>query len=252
VCDRADEVTSFAVHGDDIYLLTARNAPRFQVVRTSLARPEVATSAVVVPPGTYVVNSLAAARDALYVGVLEGVPDRILRVPYVDGAAPQPLALPDDEPSGTVVAANAELPGAFVSTRSWTRAERLYAFDPDSGKLTDTGLLPQGKFDSPDSIMATEVLVPSHDGVKVPLSIIHRRDLRRDGSSPTLLSGYGAYGFTASMRFNPTDLAWLERGGVLAIAHVRGGGAFGKEWHHAGRKHTKPNTWKDFRPAPSI
>ena len=246
VCDRADQVTSFAVHGDDIYLLTARNAPRFQVVRTSLARPDLATAAVVVPPGTYVVDSLAAARDALYVGVLEGVPDRILRVPYVDGAVPQPVALPDDEPSGTVVAVHQELPGAFVSTRSWTRAERLYAFDPDSGKLVDTELLPRGKFDSPDSILATEALVASHDGVKVPLSILHRRDLRRDGSSPTLLSGYGAYGFTASMRFNPTDLAWLERGGVLAIAHVRGGGAFGKEWHHAGRKLTKPNTWKDF------
>lgn len=246
VCDRTDQVTSFAVHGDHIYLLSARNAPRFQIVRTSLVQPNFEAATVIVPPGTYVVNSLAAARDALYVGVLAGVPNRILRVPYVDGATPQPVQLPGDEPSGTCVAVRAELPGAFISTRSWTRAERLYQFDPDSGQLTDTGLLPRGKFDAPNSIMATEALVMSHDGVPVPLSIIHRRDLQRDGSNPTLLSGYGAYGFTASMRFQPTDLAWLERGGVLAIAHVRGGGAFGKEWHHAGRKQTKPNTWKDF------
>jgi prolyl oligopeptidase len=90
------------------------------------------------------------------------------------------------------------------------------------------------------------VLVPSHDGVKVPLSIVHRRDLALDGSHPTILSGYGAYGFSAHVNFDAINLAWLERGGVLATAHVRGGGAFGKHWHHAGRKLTKPNTWKDF------
>ena len=95
-------------------------------------------------------------------------------------------------------------------------------------------------------LTSSEVLVASHDRVQVPLSIIHRKDIRLDGTNPTLLSGYGAYGFTNSMRFDPIQLAWLERGGVIAIAHVRGGGAFGKQWHHAGRKLTKPNTWKDF------
>ena len=246
VCDRADQVTSFAVRGDDIYLLTAHNAPRFQIVRTSLDRPEFSTAAVIVAPGKSVVNSLAVAQDALYVGILAGVPNRILRVPFVEGAAPQPLELPDGEPSGSLVAVSAKLPGALVSTRSWTRAGRLYQYDPEAKTLTDTNLLPRGKYDAPDSITSTEALVTSHDGVQVPLSIIHRRDLQLNNSNPTLLSGYGAYGFTAAMRYSPTQLAWLERGGVLAIAHVRGGGAFGKEWHHAGRKHTKSNTWKDF------
>ncbi|HND54177.1 MAG TPA: prolyl oligopeptidase family serine peptidase, partial [Pirellulaceae bacterium] len=248
VCDRADQVTQFAVRGDDIYLMTARNAPRFQVVRTSLVRPDVTTAAAVVPPGDYVVNSLAAAKDALYIGVLAGVPNRILRVPFADGAAPkpEPIELPADEPSGVTIAVSSEIPGTLIGTRSWTRAGKLYRYDPASRSLTDTGLLPQGKFDSPDWITATEVMVASHDGVRVPLSIIHRRDLKLDGSSPLVLSGYGAYGFPAAMRFDATEQAWLERGGVIAIAHVRGGGAFGKEWHHAGRKHTKPNTWKDF------
>jgi prolyl oligopeptidase len=89
-------------------------------------------------------------------------------------------------------------------------------------------------------------MVDGHDGVRVPLSIVYAEKLQRDGSNPALLIGYGAYGHTMSMGFDPKNLAWLERGGVLAFAHVRGGGAFGKEWHHAGRKATKPNTWKDF------
>ncbi len=246
VCGRADQVTSFAVRADDIYLLTALDAPRFKVVRTSLDQPSIASATVVVPAGKNVVDSLAVAQDALYVGILAGVPSKILRVPFAGGAPPEPIELPAEEPSGSVVAASPDLAGVLVETDSWTRAGRLYRYDSEARTLTDTGLLPQGKFDTPDSLSSTEVMVASHDGVKVPLSIIHRKDIRLDGTNPTLISGYGAYGFTEQMGYDPSKLAWLERGGVLAVAHVRGGGAFGKEWHHAGRKLTKPNTWKDF------
>jgi len=246
VCDRTDLVTEYSVHGDDIYLITAQDAPRFKVVQTSLAQPSFKSAKVVLPAGEFVVDSLAVAQDALYVGILQGVPNKILRIEYHDGAKAEPIELPAQEPSGTVSAARADMPGVLIGTRSWIRAGHLYAYDPQTRALTDTQLLPQGKFDTPDSLVSTEVMVPSHDGVQVPLSIIHRKDIPRDGSSPTLLSGYGAYGFTAAMRFDPTNLAWLERGGILAVAHVRGGGAMGKQWHHAGRKLTKPNTWKDF------
>jgi prolyl oligopeptidase len=246
VCDRADLVTRFAVHGNDIYLLTAQDAPRFKVVRTALAKPDIRTAEVVVPPGEYVVDSIAAAADALYIGSLAGVFHQVLRLPYDAGAKPQPLALPADEPSGYFESVQGELAGAFVRTRSWTREGRLYRYDPAAAAFTDTDLLARGQFDSPEGITSSEVMVASHDGVQVPLSIIHRKDLRLDGTNPTLLSGYGAYGHVTAMSFEPTSLAWLERGGVIAVAHVRGGGTFGKAWHHAGRRSTKPNTWKDF------
>lgn len=246
VCDRNDLVTDFEVHADDIYLLTARNAPRFQIVRTRLARPDIRSAKVVVPPGQYVVDALAAAKDALYVGILEGVPHKLLRVPYEDEAKPMPLPLPAGEPSGSFESVHPGLEGALVRTRSWTGAGRLDRYDSATQAFTDTGLLPRGKFDAPEGLVSKEVMVASHDGVMVPLSIIHRKDLPKDGTHPTILSGYGAYGQIASMAYDPTNLAWLERGGVIAVAHVRGGGAFGKEWHHAGRKATKPNTWKDF------
>lgn len=246
ICDRADQVTEFAVRADDIYLLTADQAPRFKAVRTSLAKPDFQSAQVIVPAGKFVVDSLSVAKDALYVGVLAGVPNKVLRVPYDHPEQQALIEFPADEPAGTVAAARADLPGVFLSTRSWTRGGKLYQYAGEHMQLMDTKLLPTGKFDAPDWLTSTEVLVTSHDGVQVPLSILHRRDLQLDGSHPTLLSGYGAYGFTASMRYDPTDNAWLERGGVLAVAHVRGGGAFGKEWHHAGRKLTKPNTWKDF------
>jgi prolyl oligopeptidase len=246
LCDRADLVTDFAVRGHDVYLLTATDAPRFQIVRTSLAEPNFAQATTIVAPSEQVVESLTVAQDALYVGMLNGVQNKIYRVPFADVAEPELITLPGDEPSADFGAARADLPGLFIRTRSWIRDGQIYRYDPATKQLINTELVPAGKFSAPAGLVATEVMVASHDGVPVPLSIIHRRDLKLDGTNPTILSGYGAYGHISLMNYDPTNLAWLERGGVLATAHVRGGGAFGKQWHHAGRKSTKPNTWKDF------
>ena len=88
--------------------------------------------------------------------------------------------------------------------------------------------------------------MPSHDGVMVPLSIIYPQNVVLDGSAPLLLNGYGAYGSIRHVGFSPLNLAWLERGGIIAVAHVRGGGEKGRNWHLDGQKLTKPNTWKDL------
>ena len=85
----------------------------------------------------------------------------------------------------------------------------------------------------------------SHDGTLVPLSIVHRKGLKLDGTAPTILYGYGAYGISQTPFFRPQYLAWFERGGVFAVAHVRGGGENGEEWYKAGYRQTKPNTWRD-------
>jgi len=246
ISDRADLVTDFAVRGSDVYLLTANDAPRFKIVRTSLIEPNFAKATTIVEPGEQVVESLAAAQDGLYVGVLQGVKNTIVRVPYADGARPERIELPVEEPSADFGAARADLPGLFIRTRSWIREGQIYRYDPSAKQLINTELVPAGKYSAPEGLTAVEVMVAGHDGVQIPLSIVHRRDIQLDGTNPTLLSGYGAYGHTSLMNFDPTNLAWLERGGILATAHVRGGGAFGKQWHHAGRKSTKPNTWKDF------
>ena len=88
--------------------------------------------------------------------------------------------------------------------------------------------------------------VRAADGTLIPLSIIHKRGLRLDGNNPTLIHGYGSYGISQLPFYNPQLLAWYERGGVYAVAHVRGGGEYGEEWHRAGQKRSKPNTWRDF------
>ena len=125
----------------------------------------------------------------------------------------------------------------------WTQAPRTFRLRGTTS--TDTGLRPPVRPAGAPAIEITEVQVRSHDGVEVPMTILHRKGLRRDGSNPTLLHGYGSYGLSETAHYDPSSIAWLERGGVLAFANVRGSGVHGEPWHRAGFKATKANTWKD-------
>jgi prolyl oligopeptidase len=243
VVDPADQITDFAWTGDDLFVLSHGGAPRFQVLRRSLAEPA-APPVVVVPQSDHVATGLAVSKDALYVRRMKGGMSQILRAPLggKGKAAPIPLPFPGDVPW---LAADVRIPGLFFFETGWVRYGGVYRFDPATGRTTDTGLQPKGRFDEPRDVVATEVLVKSHDGTPVPLSVIHRKGLKRDRGNPTLVYGYGSYGISQLPSFNPVVLAWLERGGVLAVAHVRGGGENGQEWYEAGKKGTKPNTWKD-------
>ena len=94
-------------------------------------------------------------------------------------------------------------------------------------------------------VVVTDVNVESHDGMKVPMPILHKKGLALDGRNPVLLDGYASYGFSTSAYFSTSTMAWIERGGVAAFINPRGSGVHGDEWHRAGFKTTKPNTWKD-------
>jgi prolyl oligopeptidase len=143
------------------------------------------------------------------------------------------------------LAADPRRPGVVFNASAWTRFGGYYEYAPKAGNVVDTKLQPQGRYDNPADLVATEVKVKSHDGTLVPLSIVHRKGLKLDGTSPAILYGYGAYGISQTPFYRPTFLPWFERGGIFAVAHVRGGGEYGEEWYKAGFKATKPNTWKD-------
>lgn len=244
VCDVADDVTGLATHGDELYLLSHKGAPHFKVIRTSLEHPDVEHASVVVPESERVIKNIATAQDGLYVQETDGTIGILDRLNY-EGGNPEQIKLPF-EGTVSIGATDERVPGALVVLTSWARAPRIYAFDPRSSALVDTKLQPLGPNDDPQDVVSEEVKVESWDGTMVPLSIIHKRDLKMDGSNPTLIRGYGAYGITIDPEFDPILLAWLEKGGVYAWAHPRGGGVYGEDWHKWGEKLTKPNTWRDF------
>ena len=243
VADRADKVTGYAVDRGDIYLRTHAASPRFGVVRTSLAKPDIRSAEVVIAPGEQFISEISGARDALYVETRDGALKRLHRLAW-GAKSMQEVKFPL-QGAVEVASATTALDGALVTVAAWTRAQEIYAVKAD-GSVANTGMQPLGKFDAPDDLVATEVKVRSHDGAMVPLSIVHKRSVRLDGSNPALLVGYGSYGITYDANFDPVRLAWLEQGGVYAVANVRGSSAYGEDWYKAGYKSTKPNTWKDF------
>ena len=239
-----DKVSDVAFGGGWIYLRSALDAPRYQVLRIPISDPDLSRAQTVVPASRSVITRIGAARDGLYFTRRDGATLSLSRVGHSAAPKLERIALPF-EGNVQIEATDSRIDGAVVDLASWTRAVKPYLYDPAKDTLIPLPLVASGTFDAPQDIMAREVMVRSHDGVDVPVSILSRRDIRLDGRNPTILYGYGAYGTTEDPFFSPRIYAWLERGGVYAIAHVRGGGAFGEEWHLAGQKTTKPNTWKD-------
>jgi prolyl oligopeptidase len=238
-----DGITQVALHGDTLYYLTLGGAPRFRIMAMSLARPGLAGARVVVPEGKGVITDFGIASDGLYYRMREGMGSRLYRVD-LDGRNVVALPLPfEGNLFGPVV--DATQPGALFNLQGWVQPAQLYAYDPAKHETRNTGLLPPSRIDT-SQLEAEDVQVTSWDGTQVPLSILHRKGLKLDGSNPTIIDGYGAYGVVLEAGFSPNLVAWLERGGVFATAHVRGGGELGEAWHLAGFKRNKPNTWLDF------
>jgi prolyl oligopeptidase len=241
---RSDRVTDLAVVRDRVYALTFRDAPRLRVVTAPLAGFSVARAADLLPAGERVLTGLTAAADGLYVDAREGNVRKLLRRPWVDDGAFSEVPLPVAG-SFTVQASDPRLPGVLLDLQGWTQARRLVAVGAD-GRVVDTGLQPVGRHDRPDDITATEVMVTSHDGARVPMSIVHRKDVALDGRNPVLMWGYASYGLTEEPWFSLYRLAWMERGGVFVVVNPRGSGVFGQDWHDAGKQERKSNTWRDF------
>jgi prolyl oligopeptidase len=247
----ADAVTSFTYMHGALYLLTHRDAPRFQVLRAPIEGFDLAKARVLVPASQRVITGLTAAADALYIEARDGNVKRLYKRGWAADAGVGEVPLPVQGTfalegfEGGNGAADPRLPGVVIGLESWTRARRLLAVGADGG-VRDTGLQPGGRHDAPADLVATEVMVKSHDGALVPMSLLHRKGVVLDGRNPTLLYGYASYGITEEPRFVTSRLAWLDAGGVWAVANPRGSGVFGHEWHRGGFQATKPNTWKDF------
>jgi prolyl oligopeptidase len=238
-----DQVRAYAVHGDDLYLISEKDAPRFSVIKTSLVNPDLRKPIAVISESEAVVAEIAAAADGLYVRLLDGGPSRLVRVDYATNRA-QEIPMPFSG-SARIAYADVRRAGVVLEVAGWTRARAIYSYDASESRMARLPLQALGPFDAPSGLVVRTVKVPSHDGALIPLTIIHKEGLDLNGNNAAILTGYGAYGYSLEPYFDPRWLAWLERGGIYAIANVRGGGEYGRDWHQAGFQATKPNTWRD-------
>jgi len=241
--DVDDDVTSGAIRGHEMWLMTHKDAPKFKVLHIDLDHPDITKADVALPPSDLVLQGISPANDALYIEAQQGGISHLLRIPYGQTAV-TPVTLPF---AGAIEGffTDVEQNGALIRFAGWTEAPQWYAYDPAGDKLTNTDIEPLNPTDFSD-ITSVEVTAPSADGTPVPLSIIYKKDLPMNGQNPCLMEGYGSYGLNIDPGFDATRLALLEKGIIIAYAHPRGGGENGEDWHIAGQKLNKQNTINDF------
>ncbi len=248
-----DEGFKAATFGRDgrIYALALKGSPRGRIVAM---KPEVATlskAATVVPQGDGVIDGMLATASRLYVEVLTGGPSE-LRVYTLAG---KPLPTPASEPVSTVqlgtrLAGDAILFGnqSFVTPFAW------YRLDPkqDGGQPVKTMLSAPPENMALENVQVTRVMARSKDGTQVPVNIVAAKDVKLDGTNPTLMTAYGGYGLSMQPRFSRRNVFWLRHGGVYALVNTRGGGEFGEAWHLAGNLTKKQNVFDDFAAAAQL
>ena len=236
-------VRGYGTIGRFIYTRTFDQASRYRVLRHDMSRPS-SPPVEVVPQQGGVIDAVAVAKDGIYYLVRTGSISELFRLRH--GAKPgtgERVSLPF-EGSVRLLDVDAHVPGVVFSLEGWTHELQLMRALGSKVTLTNP-VMPSATAIGSDWF-SEETNCTSHDGVAVPMSIVFRRGLVKDGSHPTLVDGYGGYGWPERAYFNRHMQAWFERGGIFVEVKPRGGGAYGRDWYQAGVGPRKSNTWKDM------
>jgi prolyl oligopeptidase len=230
--------------GDDgrLYGMSIKDAPLGRIIAIRVLTPSLAAARVVVPETKVAAENVQPTRSRLYVTYRDGGPS-VVRMFSLAG---KPLGqLPTAPVSEVAVSARLERDDVLVTTMSYVAPRAVARYDARANRLVPTELDGRYPFTLDDAVVERDFAV-SKDGTRVPISIVHRGDIKLDGDSPLLLYGYGGYGVSMSPWFSPLLRLWLDYGGVYAVANVRGGGEYGEPWHLAGNLTKKQNVFDDF------
>ncbi|NNF51795.1 MAG: S9 family peptidase [Gammaproteobacteria bacterium] len=227
--------------GSQFYLYTTRDAPNARVVSIDVADPNGGLREVVAEQDE-------ALEAASYIGgylVTSYIKDAYSKVSVYqrDGEKVRDVDMPGIG-SAYGFSDKASSTETFFGFQSYTVPPSFYHYDVASGERE---LFRAAKVDADlDAFEVTQVFYRSADGTKVPMFIIHRSDIELSGDNPTLLYGYGGFNVSQTPRFSVSRTVWMEMGGVMAIANLRGGGEYGEAWHEAGTRLQKQNVFDDF------
>ncbi len=228
--------------GNAFYFKTTNNAPNGRVVAVDIERPEPANWREVIPEQQDALESASIVGGKLVAQYLHDAHSRV-RIFDLAGEPVRDVELPG---TGSVsgFGGNMDDSETFYSFTNFTNPGEIHRYDVASG---ESELFRRSETQANvDSYETKQVFYASADGTRVPMFIVHRKGIELDGSNPTLLYGYGGFNVPLTPYFSVARAVWLEMGGVLAIANLRGGGEYGEAWHEAGTKLDKQNVFDDF------
>jgi len=244
--EQSDHVINIASDEKNLYYLTFKGAPNYKIVKASLENPSFANAETIVgESNNEIITDLKVTKDGLYYAVMRNGVEASVYFLANDAQTPMKLELPFTAGDAYMSNKNSQSPDIWISISGWTSPSKRYKYDTKTNTFVYQPLSTRTEYPELEDLIAKEVMVKSHDGVMVPVSIIHNKNLKLDGQNPAVIYGYGSYGISMTPFFSPITLAYTLYNGVLVVPHVRGGGELGDTWHKAGQKQTKPNTWKD-------
>jgi prolyl oligopeptidase len=242
-----DAITHGFPLGDELWLRTNLDAPNYRIVSAPCVMPEHERWRTVVPESEHALEAFGRTRDRLAVVTLERAVARVA-LWSTKGVREREVPLPG---LGSVSSVNTDRSGDTVclTYESFVQPPVAFAIDARSGETRELVRLATTSGLDPDAVAAEQTKYASKDGTEVTMFLIHRRDVRPTGDVPTVLSGYGGFNVARTPVYLTGAAAWIEAGGLFAIANLRGGGEYGERWHRAGILGNKQNVFDDFHAA---
>jgi prolyl oligopeptidase len=232
--------------GGLIYFATTLDAPRGRVIAIDPRARERAHWKEIVPEGPDAIGrgpgNVNLVGHRIFVTTLHDAHSRV-SVYGLDGRPMREVDLPG---AGTAKGfeGGPEDRETFYLFNDLITPPTLYRYDIESGTST-VHRAPRTRFNSAE-FEQKQVFYPAKDGTKIPMTLAYKKGLKLDGTNPALLYGYGGFGVSLVPAFNPSRMAWMEMGGVYAVANLRGGGEYGEEWHRQGIRERKQTVFDDF------
>jgi prolyl oligopeptidase len=244
--EKVNAVFDVTVRNDRLYVRTNQDAPRYRLFRVDPQRPDRKDWVEIIPQGKDVLDGVAAIGDTLVAPYMHQASSR-LRLFDRDGKPKGDIKLPT---LGTLAGLGGEWDGheLLFGFQSFTVAPTVYRIDlakADTERPRELWQQVQTDIDF-SAYEVKQVKYPSKDGTQITMFLSHRKGLRPDGKTPTLLYAYGGFNISLTPTFNASRFLFLEKGGLIAIPNLRGGGEYGEGWHQAGMLGKKQNVFDDF------
>lgn len=243
-----DGVTNMVMRGDDIFLLSHKHAPTFQVLALKAGAPLSSARVLVPAQSLRVIEDIHAASDALYVLTRKGSYSELLRVP-AGTATIETVPLPfkghvlQPFEANTATFTDPRTPGIVIDLNSWVVPDTWYAYSPVDKRFSSLHLGVHGDI-NPVDYTISDLHAKARNGVEVPLTLVQPKGV--NGPQITILVAYGSYGISELAHFSPRAIFGLREGINFSVCHVRGGGELGEAWRLAGKDANKHNTWQDL------
>jgi len=242
---KEDKVRSLQLIDNDLYFLSQYNAQNYTLCKTNIIAPNFKNPEILISErNDEVIGQYRFTKDGIYYTTTKNGVEAKLYL-YKEGKS-IPIELPFPSGSINLQTNGKDFSDIWVNCSGWANEEQRFRYDIKRNSFSPENMSPITEYPEFKDILVKEITIKSRDGEEIPLSLIYHKNIILNSNNPVLLDSYGAYGYSQSPFFARIYLLWVNQGGVMAIAHVRGGGEKGEKWRLGGYKETKPNTWRDL------